>query len=82
MKQVNVVRALTSKEIAELVPYALHIWDETRCWDAVVTQIKEIGLDLFGFNIDHFFNDTSGVQHFRSAWWDRYELFWSKEYGQ
>ena len=61
MKQVNVVRALTSKEIAELVPYALHIWDETRCWDAVVTQIKEIGLDLFGFNIDHFFNDTSGV---------------------
>jgi|TARA_B110000285_G_scaffold98301_1_gene112126 hypothetical protein len=83
MKQLKLeYRDLTPKEIAELVPYALHIWDETRCWDAVVNQIKEIGLDLFGFNIDPFFNDTSGVQHFRSAWWDRYELFWSKEYGQ
>ena len=67
-------RYLNRGEIAELVPYGLQHWDDTRSWKAVADRVRDVGQDLHGFNIGSFVVHVV-VEYTKDALSDRQEAF-------
>ena len=67
-------RYLNRGEIAELVPYGLQHWDDTRSWKAVADRVRDVGQDLHGFNIGSFVMHVV-VKCTKDALSDRQEAF-------
>ena len=65
---------LNRGEIAELVPYGLQAWDNTRSWKAVADHVRDVGQDLHGFNIGSFMAHVV-VERTKDALSDRQEAF-------
>lgn len=71
------MKTLTAAQIALLMPAALDSWDETRDWDEVAAVTRHTIECFHGTDIAEIPRKV-----FLDAWWDRHDLFWSKEYGR